>query len=64
MLESRGHDSTLNTRGVTGRDMSRVTNVTCQALPTLEALLNGREGSMQCWRCFRGGSEMLWVREL
>ena len=47
MLEPRGHDSALNTRGVTGRGMGRVTNVTCQALPTLEALLDGREGGQR-----------------
>lgn len=62
VLEPRGHDSALSTRSVTGRGMGRVTNVTCKALPTLEALLSGREGSMQCWRCFRGGAEMLWER--
>ena len=62
MLEPRGRDSALNTRGVTGRGMGRVTNVTCQALATLEALLDGREGSVQCWRCFHGGAEMLWER--
>lgn len=62
MLEPRGHDGALNTHSVTGRGMGRVTNVSCQALPTLEALLNGRESSVQCWRCFHGGAGMLWER--
>lgn len=48
----------------TDRDIGRVTDVTCQALPTLEAWLSGREGSVQCWRCFHGGAEVLWEREL
>lgn len=62
VLEPRGCDSALNTHGVAGRGMGRVTNVTCQALPSLEALLSGREGSVQCWRCFHGGAEMPWER--
>lgn len=62
MLEPGGHDSALNTRGVTSRGVGRVINVTCQALPTLEALFSGREGSVQYWRCFHGGAEILWER--
>lgn len=62
MLEPGGHDSALNTRGVTGRGVGRVINVTCQALATLEALFSGREGSVQYWRCFHGGAEILWER--
>lgn len=62
VLEPRDCDSALNTRSVTGRGVGRVTNVTCKAPPTVEALLSAREGSVQCWRCFHGGAEMLWER--
>lgn len=56
MLELRGYDSALSTQSVTGRGVGRVTNVTCQALPS-PRVVSGREG-----RGFHGAAEVLWER--